>query len=221
MKKMKMTRIVITVVTGLLAGLSPVCLTGGELGNANLKGIQNLIVTAEFNGVLFEEGYADRKEEKTKELNLDEAEGKLKEDVIPITKKDIRKIYKDMESLIQKAELRVLKTKSYSKRRSTIIPTFTIRIDTMPAGEDLYFTVVHLTVSKWMSNWLGTKRIHAPVYIWSEKKMLASVPEEFLEHIQTAVTELTESFLTALKDANTEIKPDKEKGEKDGNKKGK
>jgi hypothetical protein len=224
MKKMKIMRIMLMVVMGILASISPVCFAAGELGNANLKGIRNLIVAAEFNGVLFEEGYADRKEEKVKELNLGEAEEKLKEDVIPITKKDIRKIYKEMESLIEKAELRVLKAKTYSKTRSTIIPTFTVRIDTMPAGEDLYFTVVHLTVSKWMSNWSGTKRIHAPVYIWSEKKMLASVPEELLLHIQSAAVELTETFLTALKEANTRKKPDEEKeekGEKNGNNNGK
>lgn len=209
----------------ILTGISPLNAAGSELGNAHLKGIQNLILAAEFNGAVFEEGYVDKKEEDTKELNLEETAAKLKEDVIPLKEKDIRKIYKDLEQQIEDAEIRVLKTKSYSNTRFTIIPTFTVRIDTMPAGEDLYFTVVHVTVSRWMSDWSGTKRIQAPVYIWSEKRMAASVPGELLGHIQGAVTGLTETFLTALKEANEgpkpEEKPDQKAGEKNGKNKGK
>ena len=113
-------------------------------------------------------------------------------------------------SLVQKSGLKLVKEKRYSQEKFTVIPTLTARIHTMRAGENgetSYFTVIHLTLSKWLSNWSGTKRILAPVYTWSEKKMAAARPDDLVETIETAVTELTEAFLTGFTEANREEKP--------------
>lgn len=185
-------------------------LNGSELGNKNLKGIRYVITAAEFNGVSYGEGYVDQKEETVKEFNLDEATAKLKLDEIPITKETIRKIYGMLGSSIQKAGVKVVKEKMYSPEKFTLIPTLTARIDTMRVGENRemsYFAVIHLTLSRWMSNWSGTTRILAPVYTWSDKKMVTAGPDELIQTIETAVTELTAEFLTELTEAEQEEKP--------------
>jgi hypothetical protein len=186
--------------------LSPLFLIGSELGNKNLKGIQLVFIAAEFNGILFEEGYVDRNEEVIETFNLEEAASKLKKNGIPITEKNIREIYSQIGSIIQKTDLQILKARKYSKENTTIIPTLNVKIDTMVAARNLYFTVIHLTLSKWLSNWSGAKRIYAPVYIWSEKKMAAASSTELLKTIKTAVSELTQEFISEFKKANMEKK---------------
>jgi len=198
----KITRQVIFCLVLFMFFISPLFLTGSELGNKNLKGIQFVIIAAEFNGVLFEEGYVDRDEEEIKEFNLEKAAAKLKKEGIPITEKNIREIYNQMGSMIQKTDLQILKAKKYSKEGTTIIPTLTVKVDTMAVAKNLYFTVIHLTLSKWVSNWSGTKRIHAPVYTWSEKKMAAAGSKGLMKTIKTAVSELTKEFINELKQAN-------------------
>ena len=195
----KITGIIVTL---FIFFISPLFLTGSELGNKNLKGIQFVIIAAEFNGVLFEEGYVDRNEEEIKEFNLEKAAAKLKKEGIPITEENIREIYSQMGPMIQKTDLQILKAKKYSKEGTTIIPTLTVKVDTMAVAKNLYFTVIHLTLSKWVSNWSGTKRIHAPVYTWSEKKMAAAGPKGLMKTIKTAVIELTQEFISELKQAN-------------------
>jgi hypothetical protein len=198
-KVKKITNIIVTL---FMFFIPPIFLTGSELGNKNLKGIQFVIIATEFNGVLFEEGYVDRDEEEIKAFNLEKAVAKLKKDDIPIIEKNIREIYSLMGSMIQKTGLQILKVKKYSKEGTTIIPTLTLKVDTMTGAKNLYFTVVHLTLSKLVSNWSGTKRIYAPVYTWSEKKMAASESKGLMKTIKTAVSELTNEFISELNQAN-------------------
>ncbi len=185
-------------------------LNGSELGNKNLGGIRYIITAVEFNGVLYGEGYVDEKEETVKEFNLDEAAAKLEADGIPISKETIRKIYGRMGSLVQKGGVTVVKEKRYSQEKFTLIPTLTARIDTMTAGENgemSYFAVVHLTLSKWLSDWSGKTRILAPVYTWSDKKMVNVGQDELIETLEAAVAELTGEFLAELTAAGEEEKP--------------
>ncbi len=204
MRKIKKITGIMVILSMLM--LSPLFLIGSELGNKNLKGIQLVFIAAEFNGILFEEGYVDRNEEVIKTFNLEKAASKLKKDGIPITEKNIREIYSQIESIIQKTDLQILKARKYSKENTTIIPTLNIKIDTMVASKHLYFTVIHLTLSKWLSSWSGTKRIYAPVYIWSEKKMAAASSMKLIKTIKTAVSELTQEFISDFKKANMEKK---------------
>ncbi len=193
-------------------------LSGSELGNLNLKGIQYIITAVQFNGVLYGEAYEDRAEESFKEFNLEEAAAKLKEGGIPLDRENIRGLYQQMETQLQKAELKVLKMKKYSDEKTTVIPTLTAGIDIMPigggmagvAGVDQYVVVVHLTLSKWFSNWSGSTRILAPVYTWSEKKITTAPPGELLKTIETAVTQLTGEFIKELIAASQEVKPEPE-----------
>jgi len=205
----KIKKITCIMVIVFMLIISPLFLIGSELGNKNLKGIQLVFIAAEFNGILFEEGYVDRNEEVIKTFNLEKAASTLKKDGIPITKQNIREIYSQVESMIQKTDLQILKAKKYSKENTTIIPTLTVRVDTMVAAKNLYFTVIHLTLSKWLSNWSGTKRVYAPVYIWSEKKMAAAGSKGLMKTVKTAVSELTQAFISELKKANTEKKTKK------------
>lgn len=191
-------------------------LSGSELGNLNLKGIQYIITAVQFNGVLYGEAYEDRAEETYKEFNLEEAVAKLKEGGIPLGRENIRGIHRQMETQLQKAELKVLKMKKYSDEKTTVIPTLTAGIDIMPigggmagvAGVDQYVVVVHLTLSKWFSNWSGSTRILAPVYTWSEKKITTAPPGDLLKTIETTVTELTGEFIKELRASNQEVKPE-------------
>ena len=194
----------------ILLSISILFLNAGELGNKNLKGIRYIIVAAEFNGVLYEKGYVDREEETVKEFNLKKAAAKLEKDGIPITQKDIRGIYGQMESLLQKAELEILAMKKDSGEKASVIPILTVRIDTMPAAKnlDLYATVVHLTLSKWLSNWVGPKRILAPVYAWSEKRIATASAGKLTKTIATTVTELTKVFIKEWQEANPESEGD-------------
>jgi len=198
----KIKKITGIIVTLCMVIISPQFLIGSELGDKNLKGIQWIMIAAEFNGILFEEGYVDRNEEVIKPFNLEKSASKLKKDGIPITKQDIREIYSQVESMIQKTGLQILKAKKYSNENTTIIPTITVRVDTMMAAKNLYFTVIHLTLSKWLSNWSGANRIYAPVYIWSEKKMAAAGSKGLKKTVKTAVSELTQEFISELKKAN-------------------
>ncbi|MCP5102875.1 MAG: hypothetical protein GY950_05840 [bacterium] len=202
---------------GIVLGLSAekTTITPSELGNKNLKGIRYIIAGVQFNGVLYGEGYLDRNEEEVKEINLKEITAKLKADGIPITIKTVRKIYGKIVEQVQKEEIEVLKMKLYSEEKSTIIPMLTARIDAMTAGEDLYFIVAHLTLSKWLSNWSGTKRILAPVYTWSAKKMASTGSDGMSETIETAVNQLMETFLAEFKEANREEEPEEEKTEEE------
>jgi len=194
----------------MVSSVPGLLLDASELGNKNLKGIRYVITAAEFNGVLYGEGYVDEMEETVKEFNLEEAVAKLNLDKIPITKETIRKIYGRMGASIQKAGMKVVKEKTYSQEKFTLIPTLTARIDSMRAEENRgtsYFVVIHLTLSKWISTWSGTTRILAPVYTWSDKKMVRADQDELIETIESAVTELTGEFLTELSKANREEKP--------------
>ncbi len=76
----KIKKITGIIVTLFILMLSPLLLIGSELGNKNLKGIQLVFIAAEFNGILFEEGYVDRNEEVIKTFNLEKAASKLKKD---------------------------------------------------------------------------------------------------------------------------------------------
>ncbi|MCP4155588.1 MAG: hypothetical protein GY757_48135 [bacterium] len=164
-------------------------LTGSELGNQNLKGIDFLMVSCVFNGVPFYEGYIDKREEKIKEFNLDKALALLKEDHIPLSKKNIRAIYRQVNIILKEAEISILKTKAYALKKSTVIPTISVKIDVLPLAENLYFSVVHVTLSKWLSNWAAGHRYYAPVYTWSDKLMITTGVDELLADSFPSTTE--------------------------------
>lgn len=196
-------------------------LSGSELGNLNLKGIEYIITAVQFNGVIYGEAYEDRTEETFKEFNLEEALAKLKEGGIPLDRENIRGVYRQMGTQLQNAGLKILKMKKYSDEKTTVIPTLTAGIDIIPigggaagasgaagtAGAELYVVVVHMTLSKWFSNWTGSTRILAPVYTWSEKKITTAPPGELLKTIETTVTQLTGEFIKELRASNQEVKP--------------
>lgn len=194
--------------------LPALLLNGSELGNKNLKGVKYIITALRFNGVSYGEGYTDPKEETIKEFNLKEAAAKLEEDGIPMTEETIRKLYAQMDSMAGEAGVKVVKAKTYSDEKVTLIPTLTAGIDIMSTGKkenELYIAVVHLTLTKWLSNWSGTQRILAPVYTWSEKKMTTAGPGELVQTVETSVSELMKGFLKGLKEVNREEKPEEVK----------
>lgn len=181
-----------------------------ELGNGNLKGIQHIITAVQFNGVLYGEEYEDAAEETVKEFNLEQVSAKLKEGGIPLDRENIRGIYRQMETQLQKVELKALKMKNYSTEKTTVIPTLTAGIDIVAigGGVDLYVTVVHMTLSKWFSNWTGSVRILAPVYTWSEKKIITAPSAELFKTVETTVSQLTVEFIREFKEANREVTPE-------------
>jgi hypothetical protein len=203
-------------------------LNGSELGNMNLKGIQYIITALQFNGIIYGEAYEDRSEETFKEFNLEEALAKLKEGGIPLDSENIRDLYRKMGAQLENSGLKILKMKKYSDEKTTLIPTLTAGIDIVPIGRsdsgvidvpgaagtasaasvanaEVYIVVVHMALSKWFSNWSGSTRILAPVYTWSEKKIITTPPGELLKTIEKTVTQLIGTFIKELTASNQDV----------------
>ena len=181
-----------------------------ELDNKNLKGLNYARVQCEYNGVPFYKSYKSPKEQKLEEFNLGKAESKLKKAGIPITKDNIRAVYNQMETLLKKAGIRIVEIRtSDDKSGSTILPTISINVEVMEASKKMYFCLVSITVSKWISAWVGTENINTPMIAWWQKKMLVTTPDELNNSIEKAVKELIDDFTLNLKEAN----PVEEKGD--------
>ncbi|MCU0285438.1 MAG: hypothetical protein MUF15_03460 [Acidobacteria bacterium] len=209
MKGIRITIIIIISITITITGaLASLPLNASELGNKNLKNIQYVIPAVQLNGVVYGEGYEDPAEENIVEINLDEALAKLKSTGILFNKENIRILYKQMEAQLQKAELKVLKMKKYADEKTTLIPILTAGVDviSIQGNTGLHIIVVHMTLSKWFSNWSGGARILAPVYTWSGKQITTAQTAELPKTIETAVLQLTGEFLQELKEANQEEK---------------
>jgi hypothetical protein len=184
-----------------------------ELDNKNLKGLNYARVQCEFNGVIFYKGYKSPKDRKIKEFNLEKAEAKLTEAGIPIDKDQIRAVYNQMETLLKKAGIRAVEIRTGDdKSKSTILPTVSINIEVMKASKKMYFCLVSITVSKWISAWDETGNIDTPMIAWWQKKMLAAAPDELNTSIEKAVKELIDDFSLQLEQAN----PEEEEKTEDG-----
>ena len=184
-----------------------------ELDNKNLKGLNYARIQCEFNNVPFYKGYKSPKEQKLEEFNLEMAETKLSQAGIPITKNNIRAIYNQMEALLEEAGIRIVEIRtSAEKSGSTILPTVSINVEVKKASKKMYFTLVYITVSKWISTWSGTKNIRTPMIAWWQKKMLVMAPDELNNSIEKAVKELIDDFILQLKEAN----PEEEEKTEDG-----
>lgn len=176
-----------------------------EPDNKNLKGLNYARVQCEYNGVPFYKGYKSPKEQKIEEFNLEMAETKLSDTGIPITKDNIRAVYDQMDALLQKAGIRIVEIRtSDDKAGSTILPTVSINVEVMEASKKMYFCLVYITVSKWISTWVGTENINTPMIAWWQKKMLVTAADQLNTSIEKAVKELIDDFTLQLKKANPE-----------------
>ena len=183
----------------------PQVLGAVELDNKNLKGLNYARVQCEFNGVTFYKGYKSPKEQKVEEFNLEKAEAKLTEAGIPIDKDHIRAVYNQMETLFRKAGIRIVEIRTGDdKAKSTILPTVSINVEVMAASKKMYFCLVYITVSKWISAWVGTENINTPMIAWWQKKMLVAAPDKLNTSIEKAVKKLIDEFTLQLKQANPE-----------------
>jgi hypothetical protein len=181
----------------------PLVLGALELDNKNLKGLNYARIQCEYNGAPFFKGYKSPKEQKLEEFNLEMAETKLSEAGIPISKGHIRAVYNQMETLLKNAGIRIVEIRtSDEKSGSTILPTVSINVEVMEASKKMYFCLVYITVSKWISTWVGTENIHNPMIAWWQKKMLVVAPDELNTSIEKAVKELMDDFTVQLRQAN-------------------
>jgi len=181
-----------------------------ELDNKNLKGLNYARIQCEYNGVLFYKGYKSPKEQKLEEFNLEKVEAALNKAGIPIDKDHIRVVYNQMETLLRNAGIRIVEIRtSDEKSGSTILPTVSINVEVMEASKKMYFCLVSITVSKWISAWVGTENINTPMIAWWQKKMLVTTPNELNNSIKKAVKELIDDFTLNLKEAN----PEEEEGD--------
>jgi ABC-type transport system substrate-binding protein len=174
-----------------------------ELDNKNLEGLNYARVQCEYNGVPFYKGYKSPKEQKLEEFNLEKAETALNKAGIPIDKDHIRAVYNQMETMLKNAGIRIVKIRtSDEKAGSTILPTISINVEVIEASKKMYFCLVSITVSKWISTWVGTENINTPMIAWWQKKMLVTAPDELNTSIEKAVKELIDDFTLNLKEAN-------------------
>ncbi|UCH93527.1 MAG: hypothetical protein JSV88_25090 [Candidatus Aminicenantes bacterium] len=191
-----------------------------EPDNKNLEGMKFARIQCEFNGVPFYKGYKSPKDQETEEFNLEEVETKLSKAGIPITKDNIRAVYDRMEAQLKKAGIQVVGIRtSNDKGGSTILPTVSVNVEVMEASKKLYFTLVSLTVSKWMSTWSGTQNIRTTVITWWQKKMLAAGPKELNQSIEKVVKELIDDFILQWKEANSKEEETEKEQENRGEKK--
>jgi len=183
--------------------LFPLGLGALESDNKNLKGLNYARIQCEYNGVPFYKGYKSPKEQKVEEFNLEKAKTKLSKAGIPIGKDHIRAVYNQMETLLINAGIRIIEIRtSDEKSGSTILPTVSINVEVMAASQKMYFCLVYLTVSRWISTWVGTENIQTPMIAWWQKKMLVTAPDELNNSIEKAVKELIDDFTRQLKEAN-------------------
>jgi ABC-type transport system substrate-binding protein len=176
-----------------------------ELDNKNLEGLNYARVRCEYNGVPYYKGYKSPKEQKIEEFNLEKAKAALNKAGIPIDKDHIRAVYNQMETLLKEAGIRIVEIRtSDEKSGSTILPTVSINVEVMEASKKMYFCLVSITVSKWISAWVGTENINTPMIAWWQKKMLVIAPDELNTSIEKAVKELIADFTRQLKEANPE-----------------
>lgn len=181
-----------------------------ELDNKNLKGLNYARVQCEYNGVPFYRGYKSPKEKKLEEFNLEKAEAALNKAGIPIDKDYIRTLYNQMETLLKSAGIRIVEIRtSDQKSETTILPTVSINVEVMEASQKMYFCLVSITVTKWISSWVSTENINTPMIAWWQKKMLVTAPDELNNSIEKAVKELIADFTRQLKEANPEEKKEK------------
>jgi ABC-type transport system substrate-binding protein len=174
-----------------------------ELDNKNLEGLNYARVQCEYNGVPFYKGYKSPKEQKLEEFNLEKAETALNKSGIPIDKDHIRAVYNQMETMLKNAGIRIVEIRtSDEKAGSTILPTISINVEVIEASKKMYFCLVSITVSKWISAWVGTENINTPMIAWWQKKMLVTAPDELNTSIEKAVKELIDDFTLNLKEAN-------------------
>jgi ABC-type transport system substrate-binding protein len=174
-----------------------------ELDNKNLEGLNYARVQCEYNGVPFYKGYKSPKEQKLEEFNLEKAETALNKAGIPIDKDHIRAVYNQIETMLKNAGIRIVeKRTSDEKAGSTILPTISINVEVIEASKKMYFCLVSITVSKWISTWVGTENINTPMIAWWQKKMLVTAPDELNTSIEKAVKELIDDFTLNLKEAN-------------------
>ena len=185
--------------------LFPLGLGAVESDNKNLKGLNYARIQCEYNGVPFYKGYKSPKEQKVEEFNLEKAKTKLSKAGIPIGKDHIRAVYNQMETLLINAGIRIVEIRtSDEKSGSTILPTVSINVEVMAASPKMYFCLVYLTVSRWISTWVGTENIQTPMIAWWKKKMVAAAPGELNNSIEKAVKELIDNFTLQLEEANPE-----------------
>jgi hypothetical protein len=110
-----------------------------------------------------------------------------------------------METQLKKAGIRVVEIRTGDDNaKSTILPTVSINIEVMKASQKMYFCLVSITVSKWISAWDETEDINTPMIAWWQKKMLAAAPDELNTSIKKAVKELIDDFTLQLEQANQE-----------------
>ena len=178
-----------------------------------LKGLKYARIQCEFTGVPFYKGYKSPKEENMEEFNLEEAVSGLKQAGIPIGKDNIRALYDQLESMLKKTGLRIVTVKNSSDMDdSSILPTISIGVEVITAPKSLYFVRVDLTVSQWMSTWVGTENLHAPVITWWQEKMLAAEPKELNKLIETAARELCDEFTLQWLSVNPKEEPQQNTG---------
>ncbi|MGD2092588.1 MAG: hypothetical protein PVH61_40855 [Candidatus Aminicenantes bacterium] len=176
-----------------------------EPDNRNLKDLNYARIQCEYNGIPFYKGYKGLKEQNLVEFNLEKAETKLSDAGIPIDKDHIRAIYTQMETLLKEAGIRIVEIRTNDETAgSTILPTVSIHVEVMAASKKMYFALVYITVSRWISTWVGTENINTPMIAWWQKKMLVIAPDELNTSIEKATKELINDFTQQLKKANPE-----------------
>lgn len=182
-----------------------------ESDQALLEGINYVRIQCQFNGVPYYKGYQDLKIQEMQEFNADAVETTLKEAGIPIAKKKFQAMYDRMESLLKTGGFRILEIRQDD---TTIIPTISLNLEAKAVtnGRKLYVVFVYVTVSKWISTWVGTRNIQSPVIAWWKHKIMAVRPGELDKSIDAAVKELLETFLAQWQEANKEEEKKKEVG---------
>jgi len=176
-----------------------------ELNNKNLKGLNYIKIQCEFNGLSYFKGIKSTRADEEVEFNLSKLEKMIDDSGFPLTKKLFPTIYKQMETKLKKGGLTVAGIRSKEEKQTpTILPTISINIEVRELSEDSFAALVYLTVSKWMSTWVGSENINQPVIIWWQKQFLARSGEELNSAIEKTANDLIDQLLIQLKNANQE-----------------
>lgn len=179
-----------------------------DLDVQNLKGLKFVRLQCEFNGIDYYKGYQDMKSQKLEEFNLVNVTEKLSEAEIPISKKDIRALYSQLEKQFKKSGLEIVKMGRGGKKGgfagSTILPMISINSEIIKATEESFHILIYLTVSKWISTWVNNQTVNSHVIIWWQKKMLTVSNEELFKTISIEAKALSDELIMQLKNIGSD-----------------
>ena len=166
-----------------------------QLDLLNLKGIKDIIIFMDVNGVSYRRGYHSIKDQEPKDFNLENVEKQLNSDGIPLKIEYFKKLYLSGVKTFKESHIRV---KEIYNGELSIIPFLTISLEIKNADESLFAVLVQLIVSDRIWIHSGDEK-KSTAYIWLKKKWTFVKLVDLEGSIQEMVDRMISGFIDDCK----------------------